>query len=451
MVEKVEYKGKWKLPETDKWIDGEVKFSPEEGLVLQLYGTFRKNILDRSSRKIILGKTTVGDITLVDSWNKSTHDKYDQITISVYLPRIMFVGKHFNTFEDITFHEVSFRLFNLFQWFGVWGLELRLEDIPKEYSIVYKKPNDIEFPYHTDCECGLTFFSPLKRTIFQNHGLELTEESEVSLKYKEKVHFEEILNDMTVFQGFITLSTFEQTYPLHISFRDNDYFKEHIDSNEIINIQCIYQNTFYNREYKVRWEQESLLPFQNIQNDFPKLIWNWYEKSQEIEPSIISLLDYFIDKYHFKTETFMVIVRGLETFHRRIFRKQRLPKHEFDEKIKSIINTIELSKPDRDWLKEELLYSNELKLKERLVDLINTYSNRYIQNQIKDINKFCRDVVNTRNYNTHFTPHLKKKSLSGMDLFYVTQTLTGLLISCILSYIEVDIKVIEERLDSLLT
>ena len=255
---------------------------------------------------------------------------------------------------------------------------------------------------------------------------------------------------MSIFQKFITLSTFEQSYPLRITFQDEDYYEQVHKKKQKTLIQCIFQNIFYNPKYQVRRSSESLLRFKDIQEQFPQLIWNWFEKYDEINPSFVLLLDYFIDKNRFNTEKFMDIIRGLETFHRRTSTKTRFPKKEFQEKMKVILNTVGLGEQDKKWLKEELNYSNELRLRDRLKDLIPTHSNKYIQKQIIDIDTFCRDVVNTRNYNTHYNQRLQKKSLTDKKLLDVTQILTGLLISCVLNHIGVENSIFEERLDSLL-
>jgi len=449
MIEKVQYKGRWRLPESETWINGVVTYSPDEGIILELYGTFRKHSFDHSNHDIILGKTTDGGITLVDNWYRSTHEKYNYTTIGVYNPRRIFVGKHFNSIKEITFREISFRLFNLFEWCCTSGLKTDYNENTKGYNIGYEKPNDIEFSIHPDCQGQLTFFSPIHMKS-DNNKIELHEECGVSLTYQKKQHYEDILTDMSIFQRFITLSTFEQSYPLRITFRDENYCEELHKVKRKIQIQCIFSNVFYNSKYQVRKTSESLLRFNDIKEDFPKVISSWFEKYKELEPSFVLLLDYFIDKNKINTEKFMDIVRGLETFHRRTSTRTRFPKKEFQEKKKTILNTVSLEEQDKKWLKEELNYSNELKLRERLSELIMNHCNKYIQKQIPDIDTFCKEVVNTRNYNTHFDPYLREKSLTGEGILDVTQILTGLLISCIYNHIGVDDSIFEERLVNLL-
>lgn len=40
MTTKMEYKGQWKLPDAEEWINGTLTFDPEFGGKLELFGTF---------------------------------------------------------------------------------------------------------------------------------------------------------------------------------------------------------------------------------------------------------------------------------------------------------------------------------------------------------------------------------------------------------------------------
>jgi hypothetical protein len=447
MIENVEYKGKWRLPNSKKEISGDLRFSPKDGISLELNGSFRLDFLDQSNESLILGKTNKGNITLVENrFQSSGHS--NQITIDVYNPRVIFLGKHFNSINDIRFREVTFRLFNLFDWCNIHGLRLNLSTLSK-FSVDYQEPPDVEFSLHEKCDGRIRFYSPL-RTENPNNKINLSEECDISLVYKEKTHFKDILNDIFIFQKFITLSTFEQSYPLTIIFSDDDYFVQNEKFKKNLNIHCIYKNPLFDEKYEVRNSNESLIRFQDIREDFPKLIWNWFENYKKIEPPFILLMKYFYDRDTFSTEKFMDIVRGLETFHRMTSDKLKFSELEYNNKKRTILETVDLSEKDKLWLNDLLNYSNELSLKNRLKDLINNHSNKYIQKKVVNIKRFCQSVVDTRNYNTHFDPKLKDKSLKDKDLFDVTQILTGLLISSVFGQIGIDDSIFEERMDKLL-
>ena len=115
---------------------------------------------------------------------------------------MIFIGKHFNSVEEICFREISFRLFNLNEWTGLSGLLFNTDNLPKEFSINYTKPNDIKFSIKQDCDCFMTFFTPIQMG-GENNRLEVMEECEVTIQYKEKTFYEDILTDMSIFQRFI--------------------------------------------------------------------------------------------------------------------------------------------------------------------------------------------------------------------------------------------------------
>jgi hypothetical protein len=411
MIEEVEYKGSWRLPNSDNWINGTLKFSPETGCFLELFGTFGNNTLfEPPYQEIILGKTTGGDITLVEVWYRSSKHIYNQIKLGYYRPMKVFIGKHFNSKTEIKFREVSFQLFNLWDWFNISGINFDYNDQSKDYSIVYTKPKTVEFLYHNDCVGNMTFFSPIE---FKDsiHRIEIEEGCHVSLKNRNQTPYEDLLKDIMVFQGFVTLSTFEQSYPMNITFRDENCFHEDDKEKKPIYIRCLYQNNFYSKNHKVRLPSESLIGINSIKDDFPTIIFEWNKKFHDIEPTFLLLLDYFINKNHFDSEKFLNIVKGLETFHRLKITKK---KH----------------------------------LKERLKDLIEIYNNKYIETKIIDVDTFCKDVVELRNDFTHPNLNFIVSSMKVELVYQLTQKLTGLLISCVLKEVGINISFFENGLIS---
>jgi hypothetical protein len=51
---------------------------------------------------------------------------------------------------------------------------------------------------------------------------------------------------------------------------------------------------------------------------------------------------------------------------------------------------------------------------------------------ITDKDAFAKNVVNTRNYHTHYDPHLKDKAVQGSKLYALTEQLSYLLQACLL-------------------
>lgn len=124
MVEQFECKGRWKIPGEETWYNGALQFLPESGTTLEIFGTFNSGLLNRETKTIILGETNKGNITLVDNYYKTTrHSSESDVTIGIYRPNFIIVGHHFESFESIQFRKVTFKTFNLFEWFDISGFK----------------------------------------------------------------------------------------------------------------------------------------------------------------------------------------------------------------------------------------------------------------------------------------------------------------------------------------
>ena len=71
-------------------------------------------------------------------------------------------------------------------------------------------------------------------------------------------------------------------------------------------------------------------------------------------------------------------------------------------------------------------YANEPSLKDRLNEIFKEYYEFIFFFKIKK-DQFIRDVVNTRNFHTHYSENLKKKTLTGANLHEATRKLRAIL------------------------
>jgi hypothetical protein len=431
MIEEFEYKGRWRVPDEEFWYNGALKFHPGEPIILEIFGTFNPGMFDTEKKGIILGETTKGDITLVDSdYITHSHSFVSDVTIGKYRPSYIIAGHQFYSAESIQFSKTTFKTFNLFTWLDTAGL-IRDERnlLPSEYT----KPESLSFKCFEECSGAIDFHHTLN-LIFRNNRTEVEEDCSVSLSYNKSRHFKDILMDIYIFNGFITLMTFEQCYPLSISFIDPSYTED----NKAKIIQCFYQNPDYNKKYKARSKGEFLMSFQDIRDEFSNLIRSWYKHYHEIKPVFSLMLYSFRDKQKFNDDKFMDIARAVETFHRRTTTCTKLPANEFELMVSRILEKID--KNDKKWLvkNNSLKYSNELSLKRRLLDLYKTYSSPYLLEQIPDPKRFFQKVVDCRNYYTHYSIENEKEALKGKNLFELNQKLKALLIICICKHIGIN-------------
>lgn len=425
MIEQFEYKGRWKVPEEETWYNGTLTFSPDLGASLEIFGTFNPGFLNRKTKSIILGETNMGDITLVDNYFKSNkHSFSSDITVGTYKPNYLIIGHHFETTESILFRKVTFKSFNLFEWLDTAGLNHSVKK--SSFSLNYEKPSQISFDLFNGCKGIIDFHYAISLEGISNSA-EIEESSSVTLEYSERRELKDILMDIYVFNGFVTFATFEQSYPLSITFSDAEYLYEKKQKL----IKCSYNNPSYGIQYKPRRKGEHLLDYSYISAEFPSLIHNWYKRYQELRPVFSLMLYSFKDKLKFSEDKFMDIARAIETFHRLTTTCTKLPSKDFELMVQRIYSKIEPA--DKQWLVKQnaFTYQNECSLKKRLLDLFKVYTNPYLEERIPNIKRFCLQVVNSRNYYTHYNPDKEKEALKGKELFELNQNLKALLITCI--------------------
>lgn len=428
MIETIKYKGKWSIPNNDKWYSGTLKFNPENGAYLELFGTFN-SFFDRKSMEIILGDTDKGEVTLVECFHTGTKSRNNGIIIGRYAPTFILEGHHFNLESEICYRHVSSRIFNSFQWFNKSGLTGNKEETESNFSISYIQPEPIYFRVNDTCSGKIAFIKATQQNTFHNE-FSFKEQLHFSLDYIAKTKFKNIITDVKIIFSFISLMCYEQSYPISITLMDEDYCEEIQHRIYTKQIKCFYRNSFYQSEYKLRLPYEHIVKYKDIVEKFPFAFERWF-KLFELYPLVMShMLNTLKERNHFSEDTFLDTVKALEAYHRDTSDNARIPKKEYKKLIKTIIDSVSLNPDDLQWLRNKL-QGNEPTFSYRIKNLINSNMNNFIKQAISDEKAFVRKVTDSRNYYTHLDKKGETKALKGIDLFEITVTLQGLLYSCI--------------------
>jgi hypothetical protein len=74
------------------------------------------------------------------------------------------------------------------------------------------------------------------------------------------------------------------------------------------------------------------------------------------------------------------------------------------------------------WLKQQIAWSNELSLKQRLEELYD-HAEIVLKHLVVNRDAFIKRVRDTRNYYTHYSASLRKKAADGIELHWITEVL----------------------------
>ncbi|MEZ5589667.1 MAG: hypothetical protein R3F53_02780 [Gammaproteobacteria bacterium] len=168
----------------------------------------------------------------------------------------------------------------------------------------------------------------------------------------------------------------------------------------------------------------------DIDGGIKTLVDNWFRITQEL-PMVCNLYSSVTSiREQYLEEEFINLAQAAELYHRSKFDNGILPKKEWKDKVKRIIDAVPES--ERKWLSEKLMWSNQLTLQSRLEELLEKLGPA-TSLLIADKKDFATRVRRTRNYLTHWDERGEKNAARDLELYFVSTTLKYILAACLLS------------------
>lgn len=137
---------------------------------------------------------------------------------------------------------------------------------------------------------------------------------------------------------------------------------------------------------------------------------------------------------------FIYLIQAIEAFHRRFCENKYMDDSIYRKEVYcKLVGAIpdEIDSDFKHSLKSRLNYGNEFSLRRRLKDILS--KNQSLSSRlIKDSSEFIGNVVDTRNYLTHYDNGLLSKAISGVELYYINRRLQILMITLLLSVMGID-------------
>jgi len=442
-MEEFEYKGKWWLPEKpEKEITGILKFHPTEGAELELLDSFetskRRAMISNpyTEQAVILGITSNGKIiTLYRCYRYKIQPSMAGPQMSSFKADFVFEGHHFERAEDIMFDSISVNYSHLEDWAEIpWfhpkresNSESHLTKLKVDYSFPQKvevklDSVTISFDYYLNSNCSRTELN-LKQVMF------------LKIEPREQTHFANYLDDICYhIQNFLSLAMSQAIYPLAMKGRTKARGRISADGRLIYNPISIFRanDSFLNLSGKIR-RPKMLFSFKEISHDFEACLNNWFTKSEILKPVYDLYFGTLYNPSIYLEHEFLSLSQAIESYHRRVYGGQYLSNDDYEEIRKILTEAIPRGthRDFRESLKQRLKYHNEFSLRKRLKDVLNKCGD-LAGLLVHDHKKFIDDVVNTRNFLTHYDKKLKAKAKSGTELLKLIQKMKFVIELCLL-------------------
>lgn len=419
-----------------------MKFSSEDGVYLELLGTFetieKLDCDSVDSYKIVLGFTKDGKlITLLASKRVNLNLSSSGIITEKYRVNLAFLGVHFNHAEEIKFFKLSVN-YTYLSTLVYYGNPSFLQEWQQQY---FENQDSLK-QMMANINSPVMEAKTTKGTISIKTGISRYQSYDSSeLNYKKCASItidalgevsvnEYYLDYLYPIQNFLTLATNENNFIVSITvFSHYGYRNDTVLKPEQAPIEVISKIVTQDKQEKKALDN-MLFSLKDIESEFALYIQKWLNISDELKHICNIYFGIKYAEFMYGEQRFLAIVQVLKSYHRLKIGNDRVPQLKHEERLKEIYDCV----PEKhlDWLRDKLKFSHELSLKERIELLLFTYK-KVIHPLIKNRKNFASKIKNTRNYYTHYNQSLKKKIAQGEELFRLTQILSFLLQSCLLS------------------
>ena len=417
LCEKFEKAGYFWLPSTpDEKLPGTIRIIDSGKTELEILGIFggQMKAFDlESDIKRINGIIEGGKfVTLDKCFYKNKSFSSGEISKSLVHVNFVFIDVHYDDEEDINFSSFKIAVEGLDEWLSISGIKVENDFEAKRASINFNPPDEIQIKLTDDIDLIFTF-------AWTYPSLGNVTEAKIS----QKAYIKLISKKLLPLQSFISISfkltnflcfAIDQTVSITSVTAYSYDLKSKIgeDKEYEVPIKIYYPSLpFSQNPPKIEWHT-MLFRYQNISETLPKVLSKWLDAYDRIEPAFNL---YFASKtgaHKYIDGKFLSLSQGIETFHRRTSNESVMPDKEFEKITTGLLDAC--PKDRKKWLEGKLVYSNELNLRTRLKQIVKNFETFY--GSIKNRKSFINQIVNTRNYLTHYDINLKSSACSGAQL-----------------------------------
>lgn len=417
---KEEYKktGYFWLPgKVEKKIPGILSINDGGKVELEIVGHFDESVESLNGNdeidRIIGHVEKDGLVTLDYCFYTKKNLSFGGISKSKILVNRVLSGAAWDQDEAVTFNTFSFSVDCLDEWVGISGINVDNNWGSKTATISYNPPENISFILDNGMKLEICFAYTLP-------GFPNLKEAKVTQRAYFRLESEELrdLNDFTTAAFKITnLMCFamdEIVAMKNVSATTSEIQRDGGDEKQYpVPITVYYQSNPYSEKTPKRNWHDMLFTFGSIKDNAQQVFNNWISAYEYLSPAFGLYFSTKTGAQRYLDGKFLALAQGLETYHRRTSTETLMEPESFD----SLVSTVLDGCPDEhiDWLKGRLMHGNEINLRKRLKKIIEPFKDHL--GTSKERSKLLREIVNTRNYLTHYSESLEGESAKGRELY----------------------------------
>jgi hypothetical protein len=343
---------------------------------------------------------------------------------SRYRVEVVFKGCHSAKEEDIVFDSIAINYSHLETWLGITGFSggFRIAEAGNvNGEIKYELPE--RTAYRVD-DLTIAFYHVLNVAGDRLVDIHAKQTSFVEITPDHPMHYNDYHQKVIYhLRNFLSLGTGTAVLPLIVKARSKACTSEDSKGESV---PCDV-HIFYIAKGAAVAEKKHLdrrdMPFryQDIADDFPKYLRCWFTKAEKLRPVFDLYFGIFYVPSMYVHLEFLTLAQALETYHRRMHDGVFMPPEQYKAIQQALNRAIpqRLDSDHRDALESRIQFGNEYPLRKRLKLILAEVLAPYkptVDRLVYD--GFVSEVVDTRNYLTHYTEKPGKASVTDPNEQY---------------------------------
>jgi hypothetical protein len=421
----------WPAARPDEQVAGRMTFGTSTGAELALIGSFGSldEILSERNEPIrILGVAGKRVLTLDDCLRAGSTFETPGVHRERYRPATVLAGAHFDEGEALTFSAVAVQVRHLSHWVRRSGVELSLTEEADDITQIRLTHTPIATSTIEtslgEVELGSTW------AVRGDHVVESTIEQGCYLRLRppEPTTMEELVKACLAVQHLVTLGT-DTTAPItSLSFWHPDVTRTLSSGrvvHESIELYARLQGGDVPSEARTRHAHDMLFTLDDLGG--VAAVARWLEVSSTFEAVVAALLSHRYMPKMYAENRLQNVVFACETFDRIRFPNRLEPKAGFRRRVSEVM--VGAPKEHKPWLRDQLQYSNEPRLRQRLLRLAD-HAGAAFATLVGDVDGWADAVKDARNRSVHRST--SRSPVDGISLHLLSESAYFLVALCLL-------------------
>lgn len=324
--------------------------------------------------------------------------------------------------EEILINEFKFSVDGLNEWIGLSGVNIDHDLSSKSGSIKYVPLEEFTLSLNSGFQLKITYEWSLP-SVTERFEAKISHRSYLSLCSDEQRSVDDFARAAGKLQSLISFAVDKNVSITSVEVKSRSIVENYGDREYSPSCKLFYESRPYDAVPPKIDIYQRLFVFSQIKDCAELFINNWFSAYETMEPALNLYFSTRTGGYKFQDAKFLALAQALETYHRRTSVEKSMPEDSFNNMLESIM----LSCPPehREWLQGRTKHGNEISLSRRIKSIIEPFKD--LIGSSKDRGKLIVNIVNTRNYLTHYDKELEDKSVKGIELYFLCWKMEAIL------------------------